>query len=116
VIRTYPFITADAAESAFVVEFIDVPQPALPMPPAIVRFPAGAELVQRYAGASDPQFVANLYFDLLERRPDGAELLYHVDRIQHDGVSRADVLAGFSESPEYLVRMVGTAGFNPAEI
>jgi hypothetical protein len=48
--------------------------------------------------------------------PTAAELLYHVDRIQHDGVSRADVLAGFSESPEYLVRMVGTAGFNPAEI
>jgi serralysin len=86
------------------------------MPPAIVRFPAGAELVQRYADTSDFQFVANLYMDLLERTPDGAGLLYHVDRIQHGGVSRADVLAEFSGSPEYLVRMVGVAGFSSAEI
>ena len=72
------------------------------------NFMASPEFSQHYGPCNDFQFVANLYNNVLDRTPDGAGLLWHVDRIQHQGVSRADVLVSFSESPENQAKVIGS--------
>ncbi|HUR89811.1 MAG TPA: DUF4214 domain-containing protein [Ramlibacter sp.] len=64
-------------------------------------YAASPEFVQRYGALSNTAFVTQLYENVLHREPDVAGLAYHVGRLDA-GVSRADVLLGFSESPENI--------------
>ncbi|WUR15729.1 DUF4214 domain-containing protein [[Empedobacter] haloabium] len=64
------------------------------------RFLASPEFTSKYGiGSSNADFVANLYHNVLHRDGEAAGLAYHIANLER-GVSRADVLAGFSESPE----------------
>ncbi|RFP08044.1 MULTISPECIES: DUF4214 domain-containing protein [unclassified Duganella] len=65
------------------------------------------------AAPTDQQFVTNLYNNVLHRAPDAGGNSFWLDRL-HDGVSRADLLTGFSESVENqaaIAKIVG-AGFS----
>ncbi|GJJ05308.1 hypothetical protein RugamoR64_58460 [Duganella rhizosphaerae] len=65
------------------------------------------------AAPTDQQFVTNLYNNVLHRAPDEGGNSFWLDRL-HDGVSRADLLMGFSESAENQVaiaKIIG-AGFS----
>ncbi len=65
------------------------------------------------AAPTDQQFVTNLYNNVLHRAPDTGGNSFWMDRL-HDGVSRADVLMGFSESVENqatIAKIIG-AGFS----
>lgn len=71
------------------------------------HFITSPEFMQRYGALDDTAFVTQLYDNVLHRAPDAGGLAYHVDHLAH-GFSRADVLAGFSESPENQALVMGS--------
>lgn len=73
-------------------------------------FMASAEFQQRFGLPDNRDFVTLLYKNVLGRSPDEEGLSYHVRSLELWGLSRADVLVGFSESPENQAAIVGVAG------
>lgn len=67
---------------------------------------------QHGANISDPNFVTDLYHNLLNRAPDQAGLDYWTEQIQTNAATRGDVIAGFIKSPERmdLATELGLAG------
>lgn len=64
-------------------------------------FIASAEFVRSFGTApSDADFVTLLYSNVLGRQPDDPGLSGWLDRLSGGSYERADVLLGFSESPE----------------
>jgi hypothetical protein len=59
------------------------------------------EFQATYGALDDVQFVGLLYQNVLDRAPLPAEVAFHAFRLQ-SGASRADVVVGFSESPEHI--------------
>lgn len=70
------------------------------------NFIRSAEFQVRYGTLNNSQFVTQLYANVLDRAPDSGGLSYHVARL-NAGVTRADVLVGFSESPENQANVIG---------
>jgi hypothetical protein len=65
------------------------------------------EFKQLYGGAqNDAQFITALYHNALHRDPEAAGLAWYLDALQH-GVSKAQILTGFSESPENQAQVIG---------
>jgi hypothetical protein len=64
------------------------------------------EFSKTYGSLTDSQFVTQLYQNVLQRVPDNAGLSYHVANLT-SGTPRAQVLVGFSESPENQVALIG---------
>lgn len=58
------------------------------------------EFASRYGNLSNEQFVTQLYANVLDRAPDAAGLAYHVGHLNAGTRNRAQILLGFSESPE----------------
>jgi serralysin len=70
------------------------------------NFIASPEFQATYGSLDNTQFVTQLYANVLHRAPDSGGLAYHVDNLLH-GMARADVLVGFSESPENQAALIG---------
>jgi hypothetical protein len=68
-----------------------------------INFVNSPEFQQRYGAPSNPQFVELLYRNVLDRAPDEAGLANWTNALDH-GLSRADVLADFSSSPEFVAK------------
>ena len=62
-----------------------------------------------YGDGSTSTFVTALYHNVLHRAPEKDGFDFWVNSVNH-GVSRADVLIGFSESPENVAQTVGLVG------
>ena len=74
------------------------------------RFLASPEFTAKYgASPGNADFVASLYHNVLHRDGEAAGLAYHIGNLER-GVSRADVLAGFSESPENQAAVASLIG------
>ncbi len=71
------------------------------------NFISSPEFSATYGALNTSQFVTQLYANVLHRAPDSGGLAYHVARLE-SGVARADVLVGFSESPENQAALIGT--------
>ncbi len=70
-------------------------------------FVGSAEFQSLYgAHPTDAQFVTLLYGNVLDRAPDPAGYSYWTDQLAH-GMSREQVLIGFSESVENQVALIG---------
>ena len=70
------------------------------------NFIASPEFQDTYGTVSDAQFVTLLYRNVLDREPEPEGLQYHVNRLSA-GAIRADILIGFSESPENKANVIG---------
>jgi serralysin len=70
------------------------------------NFVASPEFAAKYGSLDDAQFVTLLYENALHREPDVAGLAFHVANLE-GGMSRADVLVAFSESPENQAALIG---------
>lgn len=70
------------------------------------NFIASPEFSQTYGALDNTQFVNLLYQNVLGRSADASGLVYHTDRLS-SGTARADVLVGFSESPENKAALIG---------
>jgi hypothetical protein len=68
-----------------------------------VSFVNSPEFQQRYGAPSNPEFVELLYRNVLDRAPDEAGLANWTNALDH-GLSRADALADFSSSPEFVAK------------
>lgn len=76
-------------------------------------FITSAEFVTKYgSNPSDASFLTSLYANVLHRTPDAAGAAFWLDSMQqtsaHGAVSRAQVLADFSESAENQAQVIGT--------
>jgi hypothetical protein len=71
------------------------------------NFIASPEFAATYGSLNNTQFVTQLYQNVLHRAPDSGGLAYHVNNLEHNGYARADVLVGFSESPENKAALIG---------
>jgi hypothetical protein len=74
-------------------------------------FIGSAEFQQRYGALSTSDFVSTLYTNALHRPADPAGLQAWANAMQQ-GVSRADVLVGFSDSLENRVQTAGATHAN----
>lgn len=70
------------------------------------NFLASPEFTSRYGSLDDTDFVTQLYANVLHRAPDSGGLAYHVNTL-NNGYTRADVVVGFSESPENQAALIG---------
>jgi V8-like Glu-specific endopeptidase len=70
------------------------------------HFIASPEFSGMYGSLTDEGFVTQLYRNVLHREPDAGGLAYHVNNLQTTH-TRADVLVGFSESPENQANVIG---------
>jgi serralysin len=76
------------------------------------NFMASPEFTTRFNVAENSKFVTLLYNNVLGRAPDAPGLQYHLDHLNSQ-LTRADVLVGFSESPENQAAVVGVGGVWP---
>ncbi len=75
---------------------------------AAAAFAGSAEFAGLYgANASDARFVELLYDNVLHRAAEGAGRQFWIDALAQHGVSRAQVLAQFSESAENQAQVIG---------
>jgi hypothetical protein len=72
------------------------------------NFIASPEFQRTYGTLNDMQFVTQLYQNVLHRAPDSGGLGYHVNNLATGANTRANVLVGFSESPENQAALIGT--------
>jgi hypothetical protein len=71
-------------------------------------FKSSPEFTRLYgADLSDGDFVTQLYSNVLHRKPDADGQKFWLDNM-HQGLTQADVLMYFSESPENVAQLVGT--------
>lgn len=73
-------------------------------------FVNSSEFAQLYGGASvsNASFLSKLYSNVLHRVPDQAGYDYWLGVMNNAGISKADVLASFSESAENQAQVIGT--------
>jgi hypothetical protein len=64
------------------------------------NFAASPEYLQKYGNTTNTQFVTQLYLNALHRAPEPAGLAFHVGYLDASLISRAQLLANFSESAE----------------
>lgn len=64
------------------------------------------EFASTYGSLNDTQFVTQLYANVLHRAPDAEGLAFHASNLGK-GVTRAQTLVGFSESPENQTALIG---------
>jgi hypothetical protein len=72
------------------------------------NFIVSAEFSTKYGSLGNAQFATQLYLNVLHRSPDPGGLAYWQGVLDHGIATRADVLAGFSESPENQVNVIGS--------
>jgi V8-like Glu-specific endopeptidase len=65
------------------------------------------EFVRTYGSLSNAQFITQLYANVLNRTPDAGGFAYHTGNLASGANSRADVVVGFSESPENQAALIG---------
>jgi len=70
-------------------------------------FVGSAEFSQRYGALNNDQFVNQLYLNVLNRNADAGGQAYWTGHLNASNLSRADVLAYFSESPENQAAVIG---------
>ncbi len=68
------------------------------------EFAQSPEFVARYGSLSQSEFVALVYNNVLARTPDGGGLHYWESRLE-SGLSRGEVMLGFSDSPEFVSKV-----------
>jgi hypothetical protein len=70
------------------------------------NFIASPEFQSTYGNLSNEQFVRQLYANVLHREAEVEGYAYHLNHL-NNGFTRADVLVGFSESPENQAALIG---------
>jgi serralysin len=96
--------TPDAAGLGYQMSALDA---GLALRDVAANFIASPEFGRTYGALDDRAFVNQLYVNVLHRAADAGGLAYHTGRLAA-GASRADVLVGFSESPENQAAVIGS--------
>jgi len=78
----------------------------LPLSLVATHFIQSPEFQLTYGDLNDAAFVTQLYANVLDRAPDTGGFNFHTANLA-SGTTRADVLVGFSESPENKAALIG---------
>jgi hypothetical protein len=70
-------------------------------------FVVSPEFTGRYGNLDNQQFATQLYENVLHRAPDASGLAFWQGQLDQGTMSRAQVLVGFSESPENQADVIG---------
>lgn len=100
--------TPDSAGLGYQVNALDK---GLSLTQVAQNFINSPEFSATYGSLNAQQFVTQLYQNVLHRAPDSGGLAYHVNNLSN-GVTRAQTLVGFSESPENqeaIIKLIGNA-------
>jgi hypothetical protein len=82
-------------------------QSGVPLWEVARQFTASPEFSSRYGRPEDSDFVNLLYQNVLDRDADAGGMAYYLERLEAGVMTRADVLVGFSESPENQASLLG---------
>lgn len=77
------------------------------LPAVAQNFIDSPEFSRLYGSLDTNQFVTQLYANVLHRVPDTEGLAFHTGNLESHALTRADVLVGFSESPENQALLIG---------
>ncbi|WP_298930363.1 DUF4214 domain-containing protein [uncultured Ramlibacter sp.] len=72
------------------------------------NFIASPEFQTTYGNLDNARFVTQLYQNVLHRAPDEGGLAFHTGNLASGANTRANVLVGFSESPENQAALIGS--------
>jgi serralysin len=72
------------------------------------NFIASPEFTATYGALDNTAFVNQLYQNVLHRGADAGGLAFHTSNLATGANTRANVLVGFSESPENQAALIGT--------
>lgn len=106
VARLYYGILHRAPDAGGLASWTGAVQQGVPLTSVAQQLLTSTEAQARAAGASDAQFIADLYESALGRPADSGGLQSWMGALQH-GTSRADLAMQISQSPEAQVHLVG---------
>jgi hypothetical protein len=70
------------------------------------QFVASAEFITTYGALDENGFLTTIYHNVLHREPDASGFAFWGNALSH-GLSRAQMLAQFSESAENQAQVIG---------
>lgn len=70
-------------------------------------FLSSPESITAFPDKSDVGFITSLYDNVFHRAPDAGGLAFHLNNLTSHAVDRADLLVGFTLSPENMAQLVG---------
>jgi hypothetical protein len=70
-------------------------------------FVVSPEFVATYGSLNNAAYVNQLYLNVLDRPADQGGLDYWTGQLNSGAMTRGDVLVGFSDSAEHIVKTVG---------
>lgn len=85
-----------------------------PLSAVAQNFINSPEFSRTYGALTNVQFVTQLYRNVLHRDADAAGLAFHTGNLASAANTRANVLIGFSESPENQAAVIGSIQFGMA--
>jgi hypothetical protein len=88
----------DAGGLAFQLEAL---RSGTPLEEIAGNFVASPEFIGTYGALTHAQYVELVYRNVLGRAPDAAGYDYYLTRLESGALTRGQVMAGFSESPEF---------------
>ena len=80
-------------------------QVGLPLNDISSAFASSQEFIDTYGSLSPDAFITLVYHNVLGRDPDPSGFSYWLDELTSNRMTRGQIMAGFSESPEYQALM-----------
>jgi hypothetical protein len=99
VVRVYATILGRSPDEAGLVNWVDHMAHGMSMAAVAESFFGSTEFITRFGGLTNEALVVNLYRETLGRLPDASGLTHQVAAI-NGGLSRAQMIANFVQSPE----------------
>lgn len=104
--RLYQAVLGRAPDRAGLLFWDNLADGDMPTPQMANLFAQSQEFGMRFPGATDQAFVQMVYQNTLGRAGEAAGEAFWLDHMAH-GMTRGEVVAGFADSTEFLVRSAG---------
>jgi serralysin len=104
--RLYQAVLGRLPEQAGLRFWIDYLDTGATLSTAAARFAESPEFQARFAAGDDASLIRVVYANTLGRAPEEAGFSFWMDKLAQ-GISRGDMITGFSESPEFIQHHIG---------
>ena len=104
--RLYQAVLGRLPEQAGLRFWIDYLDTGASLSSAAARFAESPEFQARFAASDDASLIRVVYANTLGRAPEEAGFAFWMGKLA-DGISRGDMIVGFSESPEFIQHHLG---------
>jgi hypothetical protein len=104
--RLYQAVLGRLPEQAGLRFWIDYLDTGATLSAAAARFAESPEFQARFAASDDASLIRVVYANTLGRAPEEAGFSFWMDKLAQ-GISRGDMITGFSESPEFIQHHIG---------